>query len=102
MQLKIIVQLHLIHESSNIICLFHHQGSSHGISRSIYIYMSWLCERWSASGNFTVDRTGYRDVDLAFGTGTTHCNKRRDESSHQFNYFKPVYYVVTYYDACKP
>jgi hypothetical protein len=37
MQLKIIVQLHLIHESSNIICLFHHQGSSHGISRSIYI-----------------------------------------------------------------
>jgi hypothetical protein len=107
MQLKIIVQLHLIHESSNITCLFHQGSSTRYLKIDIYIYIYIYihththtrhgCERWSVGGNFTMDRTGYRDVDLAFGTGTRQCNKRRHESSHQFNYsdFKPVYNVLT-------
>jgi hypothetical protein len=90
-----IIQLHLIHEF-NINYLFHHQGSSHGIPRSRHIRHG--CERWSASANFTMDRTGYRHVDLAFGTGTRQCNNRRDESNHHFDYsdFKPVYYIYIF------
>ena len=45
---------------------------AHTVSQDRYIYIRHGCERWSVGGNFTMDRTGYRDIALAFGTGTRH------------------------------